>query len=120
VGFAAPGAFVVPAFPLLSTGEGLPPAAAFGVERRLFGFGFFEAFFDDFLAAFFAAGVFFAAFFAFFATRLLVFVRFFCADDLVEARRGLRAFFGLRFLTVFFLGVATTVSFLFLKQDRWG
>jgi hypothetical protein len=77
-------------------------------------------FFEDFRAAFFVAvfflvAVFFTAFFAVFlagaAARLLFFARLFDAAALVVARRVLRAFFALRFLTLFFLGVANTISF---------
>jgi hypothetical protein len=79
-------------------------------------------FFDGFRGVFFAAGFFLAAFFAVFFTAFfaaflagaaarLLFARLFDAAALVVARRVLRAFFALRFLTLFFLGVATTISF---------
>jgi hypothetical protein len=51
---------------------------------------------------------------------LLFFARFFDAAALVAARRVLWAFFAFRFLTVFFLGVATTISLLQLEHDCWG
>src|SRR5216684_1530927 len=87
-----------------------------GAETRCFDFVFFAAFLTDFLAAFFTAGflaAFFAAFFAFLATALLFLARFFDAAALVDrARGGLRAFFAFFFPEVFFLGVATTNSFM--------
>ena len=91
-----------------------------GAELALFAF----AFRDDFRGVFFAVAAFFAAFFdvffmAFFfaaflaglAARLLFYARFFDAAALVAARPVLRVFFALRFLTLFFLAVATTISF---------
>jgi hypothetical protein len=81
-----------------------------GAETCCFDFVFFAAFLTDFLAAFFAAG-FLAAFFAFLTTRLLLLVRFFDAALADRARGGLRAFFAF-FPEVFFLGVATTNSFM--------
>ncbi len=93
----------------------------FGVEPRLVDFAFFADFFDGFLAVFFAAAVFFGAFLAvflaFLAARLVFLARFFSAEALATAaRRGLRTFFALRFLTVFFLGAATTNSFYCSNQ----
>src|SRR6266851_3943015 len=83
-----------------------------GAETRLFDFVFFAAFLIDFPAAFFTAG-FLAAFFAFLTTALLFLARFFDAAALVDrARGGLRAFFAFFFPEVFFLGVATTNSFM--------
>jgi hypothetical protein len=80
----------------------------------LFDFAFLEDFFDAFLGAFFTAVVFFAVFLAvflaFFAPRLLVLARGFRAA--LAPCRALRTFFALRFLTVFFLAVATTISFI--------
>jgi hypothetical protein len=105
----------------------------FGVALGLFGPALFADFLGDFAGAFFAAGffpaVFFAVFFAvcaavflavflagvlpFFAPRLLVLARFFdAAAFAMPARDDLRAFFALRFLTVLFLAVATTISFI--------
>src|ERR1700687_2905949 len=82
-----------------------------GTETRFFDFVFFAAFLTDFLAAFFVAG-FFAVFFAFLTTRLLFLARFFDAAALVVRARGdLRTFFAF-FPEVFFLGVATTNSFM--------
>jgi hypothetical protein len=50
---------------------------------------------------------------AFFTPRLLVWPRFFnAAAFAVRARDDLPAFFALRFLTVLFLAVATTISFI--------
>jgi hypothetical protein len=117
-----------------AAGEGFATTLALaGVELRLFDFVFFAAFFAGFLGTFFAAAVFltvflavflavlfaafFAVFLAFFAPRLLTFARFFTADAFaVLVRADLPAFFAPRFLTVFFLGVATTNSFM-LKPD---
>jgi hypothetical protein len=81
-----------------------------GAETRFFVFVFFAAFLTDFRAAFFVAG-FLAALFAFFTTRLLFLARFFDAALADRARGGLRAFFAF-FPEVFFLGVATTNSFM--------
>src|SRR5258708_27479024 len=68
---------------------------------------FFTVFFAFFLAAFFTA------FLAFFTERLLVLVRVFDAAALaVRALGDLRAFFAPRVLAVFFLAVATTISFI--------
>jgi hypothetical protein len=67
---------------------------------------FFAAFFTVFFTVFF-----FAAFLAGLTARLLFFAGFFDAFALVATRRVLRAFFELRFLALFFLGVATTISF---------
>jgi hypothetical protein len=99
--------------------------ACFGAEARFFDVVFFADFFGDFLGDFFGDflgafvtpvfffAIFFAAFLAFCVPRLLVFARFFSADALVVGPRSdLRAFFALRFLTVFFLAVATTISFV--------
>jgi Na+/H+-translocating membrane pyrophosphatase len=61
--------------------------------------------FFDFLGAFFAAVVFFPLFLAFFAGIL---PRYFAAFFLERAGEAARTFFAFRFLTVFFLGVATT------------
>jgi hypothetical protein len=91
------------------------PSLALALFTFVFFDGFRRVFFAGgfFLTAFFA--VFFTAFFAAFlagaAARLLFFARLFDATALVVARRVLRAFFALRFLTLFFLGVATTISF---------
>jgi hypothetical protein len=115
--------------------EGVFPTTLnlFGVALGLFGPALFADFLGDFAGAFFAAGffpaVFFAVFFAvcaavflavflagvlaFFAARLLVLARFFdAAAFAMPARDDLRAFFALRFLTVLFLAVATTISFI--------
>jgi hypothetical protein len=143
VGFAvvATGALLVAVFDFATVfltagaaGEGFATTLALaGVELRLFDFIFFAAFFAGFLGTFFAAAVFltvflavflavlfaafFAVFLAFFAPRLLTFARFFTADAFaVLVRADLPAFFAPRFLTVFFLGVATTNSFM-LKPD---
>jgi hypothetical protein len=90
-------------------------AVGSGAEARFFDFVFLAAFLTDFLAAFFAVGffaAFFAAFFAFLTTRLLFLARFFDAAALVvRTRGGLRTFFAF-FPEVFFLGVATTNSFM--------
>ena len=77
-----------------------------GFPRALLRGRFFLA---AFLAAFFA--VFLAVFLAGATGRLLFFTRFFDAAALVAARRVLLTFFALRFLTLFFLAVATTISF---------
>lgn len=78
-------------------------------------------FFGDFLAgrfeAFFAAERFFAALPLF--AELVFLARFFGAVALVAARRDLRAFFPLRFLTVFLLAIATTIPFS-ARQYCWG
>jgi hypothetical protein len=94
-------------------------AAAFvfrGPESRLsdfFDLAFFGDLFADLRELFFAGGFLLAAFLAFFTTRLPVFfARFFDADALATVRRFLRTFFVLRFLTAFFLGAATTISFM--------
>jgi hypothetical protein len=119
--------------------EGVFPTTLnlFGVALGLFGPALFADFLGDFAGAFFAAGffpaVFFAVFFAvcvavfvavflavflagvlaFVAPRLLVLARFFdTAAFAVPARDDLRAFFALRFLTVLFLAVTTTISFI--------
>jgi hypothetical protein len=101
----------------------------FGVALGLFGPALFADFLGDFSGAFFATGFFPAVFFAvcfavflavflagvlaFFAPRLLVLARFFnAAAFAVRARDDLRVFFVLRFLTVLFLAVATTISFI--------
>jgi hypothetical protein len=72
-------------------------------------------FFEDFLGllrALLAAVVFLAAFRAFFASSLLgFFPRFFVAFLVERTREDAPFFFALPFLTVFFLGVATTNSF---------
>src|SRR5882724_5022719 len=78
--------------------------------------GFLGAFFAAVLFsaffAFFLAG-FFSVFFAFFTGGLPVLARFFDASALaVRALGDLRAFFAPRFLAVFFLAVATTISFI--------
>jgi hypothetical protein len=75
---------------------------------------------DGVLGAFFAAvfftvflAVFFTIFLAFFTGRLPVLARVFDAAALaVRALGDLRAFFAPRFLAVFFLAVATTISFI--------
>jgi hypothetical protein len=104
---------VVPAFALLPADDGLPATLVlFSVGLRLLDFAFFEDFFDVLLGAFLAVAVFCAVFLVFFVPRLLFFARFFIANALTARARGdLRAFFAPRFLTVFFLGVATTISF---------
>jgi hypothetical protein len=87
-----------------------------GVEACFFDFVFFAAFLTDFLAAFLVAGflaAFFGAFFAFLTTRLLFLARFFDAALVDRPRGGVRAFFAF-FPEVFFLGVATTNSFMAL------
>src|ERR1700716_3422542 len=86
-----------------------------GAETRFFDFACFEDFLPDVLAAFFATGFFagfMAAFLACLTTRLLFLTRFFDAAALVVRARGdLRTFFA--FLPDgFFLGVATTNSFM--------
>jgi hypothetical protein len=53
---------------------------------------------------------------AFFVPRMLVLARFFAEVFAALAGAELPGFFALRFLTVFFLGVATTNSFI-VKQD---
>src|SRR5260370_4943276 len=78
----------------------------------MFAFVFF-----GFFAAFSPAALFFLflfiPFLAFFARRLLLCARFFTADAFAAlARAGLRVFFAFRFPEDFFLGVATTNSFM--------
>jgi hypothetical protein len=101
----------------------------FGVAPGWFGPALFADFLGDFAGAFFAADFFPAVFFAVcfavfsavflagvlavFAPRLLVLARFFNAAGFeVRARDDLRVFFALRFLTVLFFAVATTISFI--------
>jgi hypothetical protein len=101
----------------------------FDVALGRFGPALFADFLGDFSGACFAAdffsavffavcfavflAVFFAGVLAFFAPRWLVWARFFnAATFAVRARDDLRAFFALRFLTVLFLAVATTISFI--------
>lgn len=110
------GAFAARGFALLpAAGVFAATFVLFDFEAGLFGFALLATFFDDLFGAFFGAAGFFAAFLTFFAPRLPVFARFFGADALVALRRDLRAFFAaffaLRFLTVFLLAVATTISF---------
>jgi hypothetical protein len=112
---------------LTAAGDGVvTPLALPGVELRLFDFVFFADFFAGFLGAFFATAVFltvflpafFAAFLAvflvaFFAPRLLTFARFFTAEAFAAlARADFPAVFAFCFLEVFFLGFATTNSFM--------
>jgi hypothetical protein len=103
--------------------DGVFPATLvlFGVAPGLFGPAFFADFPGDLSGALFAADffpavffvVFFTVFLAFFAPRSLVLARFFSAAAFaVRARGDLRVFFALRFLTVLFLAVATTISFI--------
>src|SRR6266853_688782 len=69
---------------------------------------------NGFLGTFFAAvffTVFLAIFLAFFTERLPVLARVFDAAALTARLGDLRAFFAPRFLAVFFLAVATTISF---------
>ena len=104
----------------------------FGVTLGLFGPALFADFLGDFSGAFFAAGFFPAVFAVFFAVCVAVFLAVFLAGVLaflaplwlvlarffnaaafaVPARDDLRAFFALRFFTVRFLAVATTISFI--------
>jgi hypothetical protein len=115
---------------LLPAGEVFPATLVlFGVALGLFGPALFADFLGDFSGAFFAAdffpavffavcfavflAVFFAGVLAFFALRWLLLARFFNpAAFAVRARDDLRDFFALRFLTVLFLAVATTISFI--------
>src|SRR3977135_2709159 len=82
-----------------------------GVLDGFLGAFFAAVFFTAFLAFFLAA--FFTDFSAFFTGRLPVLARVFDAAALaVRALGDLRAFFAPRFLAVFFLAVATTISFI--------
>jgi hypothetical protein len=94
-------------------------AVALGLFGPLFD-DFLVGVLDGFLGTFFAAvfftaflALFVTAFLAFFTERLLVLARFFDAAALaVRALSDLRAFFAPRFLAVFFLAIATTISFI--------
>jgi hypothetical protein len=111
-GFAA--AAVLLAVAVFGFRDFFGPLVGLGAETRFFDFVFFAAFLTDFLAAFFVVGflaAFLATFFAFLTTRLLFLARFFDAALADRARGGLRAFFAF-FPEVFFLGVATTNSFM--------
>src|ERR1700716_2620353 len=109
-GFAAGAALLVAAL-VFGFPDVFGTLVCLGAETRFFDFVFFAAFLTDFLPAFFVAG-FFAALFAFPTTRLLFLARFFDAAALVVRARGdLRTFFAF-FPEVFFLGVATTNSFM--------
>ncbi|MGC2318353.1 MAG: hypothetical protein WA615_17960 [Bradyrhizobium sp.] len=92
----------------------------FTVEPGLFDFALFGDFVDHFFEVFFAVAVFLFVPLVFFVARLLVFAGFFSVDTLADARRDLRAGFTPRFLTVFFLAVATTISFYCSNKDFWG
>src|SRR6266404_402132 len=105
-------------FPRAEAGAGFAAGPALPVVASVFGFPDFfatlvcsgaETCFFDFV---FLATDFFAAFFALLTTRLLFLARFFDAAALVVRPRGdLRTFFAF-FPGVFFLGVATTNSFM--------
>src|SRR5882672_3693866 len=108
--------FGVPTFALVPADNVFSATlVSFAAGLGLFGLlcdDFLVGFLDGFLGTFFAA-VFVAAFLAFFTKRLLVLARFFDAAALaVRALGDLRAFFAPRFLAVFFLAVATTISFI--------
>jgi hypothetical protein len=108
---------VVPAFALLPAGAFPATLVLFGAELGFLDLVFFADFVDDLFGAFFAAGVFFAVFLAFFTARVRFFARFFSAEALtIRVRDDLRAFFAVRFLTIFFLAVATTISFIGQKK----
>jgi hypothetical protein len=97
-------------FPVPARDRSLETLGLFDVEGLLADWAFFDDFVAGFFEPFFVAEVFFATF-ALFAG-FLAFTRFFGAEALATlARRGLRAFFAVRFLTVFFLAIATTISF---------
>src|SRR5258705_12864003 len=118
-GEAGAGFAAGPALPVVASVFGFTGFFATGVgsgaEARFVDFVFLAVCLNDFLAAFFAVGffaAFFAAFFAFLTTRLVFLARFFDAAALVVRARGdLRTFFAF-FPEVFFLGVATTNSFM--------
>src|SRR5713101_1016509 len=106
-----------------SVGSFSASVVSFAVAMGLFGLPFDDflvGVLDGLLGAFFAAvfftvffTVFFAVFLAFFTERLLVLARVFDAAALaVRALGDLRAFFAPRVLAVFFLAVATTISFI--------
>src|SRR5712691_1163177 len=116
--------FGVPTFALVPADKVFSATlVSFAVAPGLFGLlfdDFLVGVLDGFLGAFFAA-VFFTVFFAFFLTaflafftgRLPVLARVFDAAALaVRALGDLRAFFAPRVLAVFFLAVATTISFI--------
>src|SRR6267154_1826729 len=120
--------FGVPSFALVPADNVFSATlVSFAVAMGLFDLAFddfVDGVLDGFLGAFFAAvfftacfAVFLAAFFtvflAFFTERLLVLARVFDAAALaVRALGDLRAFFAPRVLAVFFLAVATTISFI--------
>src|SRR5258705_12939138 len=120
-GEAGAGFAAGPALPVVASVFGFTGFFATGVgsgaEARFVDFVFLAVCLNDFLAVFFAVGffaAFFAAFFAFLTTRLLFLARFFDAAALVVRARGddLRTFFAFFPEGFFFLGVATTNSFM--------
>src|SRR5882757_413607 len=115
--------FGVPTFALVPADNVFSATLVSFAGLGLFGLlcdDFLVGFLDGFLGTFFAAvffavflALFVAAFLAFFTKRLLVLARVFDAAALaVRALGDLRAFFAPRFLAVFFLAVATTISFI--------
>ncbi|HTF79870.1 MAG TPA: hypothetical protein VK620_37110 [Bradyrhizobium sp.] len=115
--------FGVPTFALVPADNVFSATLVSFAGLGLFGLlcdDFLVGFLDGFLGTFFAAvffavflALFVAAFLAFFTERLTVLARFFDAAALaVRALGDLRAFFAPRFLAVFFLAVATTISFI--------
>src|SRR5258708_38135494 len=111
--------FGVPTFALVPADNVFSATpVSFAAGLGLFGLlcdDFLVGFLDGFLGTFFAAiffTVFLAIFLAFFTERLPVLARVFDAAALTARLGDLRAFFAPRFLAVFFLAVATTISFV--------